>query len=74
MNGNRKYMDKEEYLLHPTRASALAYWKTEKIQLPLDMLVLNEENFNKSILDEYNDTLYFKMLHKSRRLKQKYRI
>lgn len=56
-------MKREEYILNPTKVSSLTYWKTNEIKLPLNMLILNDEDFDESLLSEYEDRLYFKMFH-----------
>ena len=56
-------MKREEYLINPTKASSLTYWKTNEIKLSSNMLILNDEDFDKSLLSEYEDRFYFKMFH-----------
>ena len=56
-------MKREEYLINPAKASSLTYRKTNEIKLSSNMLILNDEDFDKSLLSEYEDRLYFKMFH-----------
>lgn len=56
-------MKREEYLINPTKASSLTYRKTNEIKLSSNMLILNDEDFDKSLLSEYEDRFYFKMFH-----------
>ena len=56
-------MKREEYLINPAKASSLTYWKTNEIKLSSNMLILNDEDFDKSLLSEYEDRFYFKMFH-----------
>lgn len=55
-------MEKEEYIRNPTRSSALSYWKTKVFRTPPDMIVLNEEDYSDSLLADYNEELFFKMV------------
>lgn len=56
-------MDKKEYLENPTGASALSFWKTCNFKTPAHTKVLNENDFNPSLLETYNDEVYFKLVH-----------
>ena len=56
-------MKREEYLINPAKASSLTYRKTNEIKLSSNMLILNDEDFDESLLSEYEDRLYFKMFH-----------
>ncbi|MGI6334421.1 MAG: GNAT family N-acetyltransferase [Saccharofermentanales bacterium] len=56
-------MNKRDYILNPTKASSLSYWKTNRIKVPPEMKIVNDEEFSESLLEEYEDELYFKMVH-----------
>ena len=56
-------MEKEKYILNPTKAAASAYWKIEKFKIPSNMMILNENEFHTDFLQKYEDDIYFKLLH-----------
>lgn len=56
-------MEKKEYLENPTGASALSFWKTCNFKTPTHIKVLNENDFNPSLLETYNDEVYIKLVH-----------
>lgn len=56
-------MNKRDYILNPTKASSLSYWKTNRIKVPPEMKIVNDEEFSESLLDEYEDELYFKLVY-----------
>jgi len=56
-------MDKKEYLANPTGASALSFWKTCNFNNPVHIKVLNENEFNPSLLETHTDEVYFKLVH-----------
>lgn len=55
-------MEKEDYIRNPTRSSALSYWKTNAFAAPPDMLVLNDGDYSVSLLADYEEELFFKMV------------
>ena len=56
-------MEKEKYILNPTKTAASAYWKIEKFKIPSNMMILNEDEFHTDFLQKYEDDIYFKLLH-----------
>ena len=58
-------ISKEEYLNDPCEASSLPFWKTEQIEIPDNMSILRDDEFDKSGCFE-TDVLYFKMIHNLR--------
>ncbi|WP_459129636.1 GNAT family N-acetyltransferase [Guggenheimella bovis] len=56
-------MNKNEYLMNPTSASSLTYWKTCHFEVPSHMKVIHESGFDSSLLENYTDVVYFKLLH-----------
>lgn len=56
-------MDKQTYLLNPTGASSLCFWKTNAFDIPAHILVVSDDDFSDSLLNDYTDEPYFKLLH-----------
>ncbi len=57
-------MDKSTYLLDPCSASSLPYWKTDRIAIPQNLLILREDDPRLETVDQrYIDTPYFKLVH-----------
>ena len=56
-------MDKQTYLLNPTGASSLCFWKTNSFDIPMHMRVVSDDDFSDSLLNDYTDEPYFKLLH-----------
>jgi ribosomal protein S18 acetylase RimI-like enzyme len=56
-------MDKQTYLLNPTGASSLCFWKTNSFDIPVHMRVVSDDDFSDSLLNDYTDEPYFKLLH-----------
>ncbi len=56
-------MTVHEYLANPCGVSSLPYWKAKGISTPDGMLILHDSRFEKSILKEYRDEPYFRLLH-----------
>ncbi|HHW93372.1 MAG TPA: GNAT family N-acetyltransferase [Clostridiaceae bacterium] len=57
-------MEKQTYLLNPTGASSLCFWKTNAFDIPAHMRVVSDDDFSENLLKNYTDDLYFKLLHK----------
>lgn len=57
---------KEEYLLSPSGASSLPFWKSETYQTPQNMLVLRDDEYHRRAaeLKAYRDERYFKLVHR----------
>lgn len=52
----------EEYLSSPCKASSLPFWKTERFEIPENICIYREDEFD-STLDSGVDEPYFKMIH-----------
>lgn len=52
-----------DYLQDPCRSSSLPWWKMSEITIPEDMVILHDTDFDPSILDQYSDDPYFRLLH-----------
>ena len=60
-------MTAEEYVSNPCRASALPFWKTERLIMPQNMLVVCDDEFDPAI-HTGADTPYFKLIHDLKRV------
>lgn len=54
-------MTKEEYLLIPSWATSLSYWRTCNYKMPDNMKEVREGEFSEELLLDYNDEAYFKL-------------
>ena len=58
------FMDASTYFSDPCGASSLPYWKTNSIPVPVDLLILRDDDPRLSAaLRRYEDTPYFKLIH-----------
>lgn len=55
-------ISREDYLRNPCGASSLPFWKTEQMELPSNLSVYREDQFNEAFCAGI-DTPYFKMIH-----------
>ena len=53
-----------EYLRDPCGSASLSFRKAERISVPENMLILREDFFHPSLLAEYADEPYFKLIHR----------
>lgn len=51
------------YKSNPCEASSLPYWKSLIISLPTNMKIVKDSEYNKNQYKDYDDTLYFKLMH-----------
>lgn len=51
------------YINNPCEASSLPYWKSLIISLPNNTKIVKDSEFNKNQYKDYDDTLYFKLMH-----------
>ena len=56
-------MSKKKYLENPTEYSALSYWKSKNFKVPDNMKIVNDKYFSKDLLKDFNDDIYFKLVH-----------
>ena len=56
-------MEREAYLANPCKSSSLPYWKTNLIKIPENMKIVLEKDMA-SIVQEYTDERYFKLIHR----------
>ena len=52
-----------EYLENPCGTLSVPYWKAKSIIVPKDMRIVHENAFSSDLLDKYDDTVYFRLLH-----------
>ena len=56
-------MSKKKYLENPIEYSALSYWKNKNFKVPDNMKIVNDKYFSKDLLKDFNDDIYFKLVH-----------
>ncbi len=61
-------MDRQTYLLDPTGTSPLCFWKTNTYKIPSNMRVVSDDDFSDTLLSNYTDEPYFKLLHNLRQV------
>lgn len=52
-----------EYLNNPCGTLSIPYWKAKSITIPLDMIILHDNDFSSDILSKYTDEKYFRLYH-----------
>lgn len=57
-------MKKEVYLANPCKASSLPFWKTNRVDIPENMMIVLEEDLQGVAVREYLDERYFKLIHR----------
>lgn len=58
----------EKYLEDPCRASSLPYWKALVTNVPGNMLILHDSEFDSNLLADYVDEPYFRLRHDLRHI------
>lgn len=53
----------KEYLENPCRKSSIPYWKTKEINIPSNMKIVHQNNFENRYLIDYRDEKYFRLIH-----------
>ena len=56
-------ISKEDYRNNPCRASSLPYWKTVRISVPKNMVILHDSDFCEGCFEDYVDEPYFRLYH-----------
>ena len=59
---NKTFLD--DYLSNPVEASSLPYWKSLIVSIPHNIRIVKDNEYDKNKYQGYDDTPYFKMLHK----------
>lgn len=57
-----------EYLADPCGLLSIPYWKARQLPVPAQMLILHDREFDPQLLLEYDDVVYFRLLHDFRRI------
>ncbi len=57
-------ISKEKYLADPCAILSIPYWKATNLNLPDNMLIINNNDYNDSYKDDYTDELYFRLIHR----------
>ena len=53
----------QDYIQNPCRVSSLPFWKTKNIDVPADMLIVHDEQYQTGCFNEYDDERYFRLRH-----------
>lgn len=61
-------MTLEEYLANPSGLLSIPYWKAQKYIIPEHMMVVHNNNFSDNLLNDYNDTEYFRLIHNLKKI------
>ena len=55
--------EKHAYFNNPCTTYSLPYWKHKRIQIPENMKIVHDREFEDELRLEYNDEKYFRLLH-----------
>lgn len=55
--------EKQAYLKNPSGTYSVPYWKSKCIQIPENMKIIHDKDFEERVLLEYNDEKYFRLMH-----------
>lgn len=61
-----------EYLRNPCGTYSIPYWKNKTIQIPPNMKIMHDREFEDELLLQYNDEKYFRLLHDLKDIKKIY--
>ncbi len=53
----------KEYLENPCRKLSIPYWKNKNMQIPENMKIVHQDDFDNSCLTDYHDEKYFRLIH-----------
>ncbi len=62
--------DKHAYLKNPCGTYSIPYWKSKHIQIPENMKIMHDREFEDELLLEYNDEKYFRIKHDLKDIRQ----
>lgn len=54
----------KEYLENPCRKLSIPYWKNKNMQIPENMIIVHQNDFDDSSFTDYHDEKYFRLIHK----------
>lgn len=60
---------KTQYIENPCRTSSIPYWKAISISVPENMQILHNDDFGVSLLAQYTDEPYFRLMHDLQNIK-----
>ena len=52
-----------KYKQNPCGVLSIPYWKAEEMSIPDNIKIVHNNNFDKAMLNEYNDKKYFRLFH-----------
>ncbi|MBQ6844284.1 MAG: GNAT family N-acetyltransferase [Agathobacter sp.] len=55
--------EKHAYIKNPCGTYSIPYWKNKSIQIPKNMKIIHDRDFEDRMLLEYNDEKYFRLKH-----------
>lgn len=53
----------EDYKKNPCGSISIPYWKAEKMSIPDNIKIVHNNNFDQTMLNDYNDKKYFRLFH-----------
>ncbi len=56
-------ISRREYCVSPCRAASIPYWKAIGMQIPADMRIVHDSEFDTDLLEQYTDEPYFRLKH-----------
>ena len=59
-------ISKNEYKQNPCGVLSIPYWKAKEMSIPDNIKNVHNNNFDKAMLNEYNDKKYFRLFHNLR--------
>ncbi len=59
----------KEYKANPCGVLSIPYWKNKNITIPSGMKIVHEADFDSSYLNDYDDELYFRLIHNLENIK-----
>lgn len=65
-------MTLNEYIHNPCAVSSLPYWKTKRIIIPNNMMILHDKDYSNDLLDNYYDERYFRLYHDLKTIDNRY--
>ena len=60
---NLTMISMEAYKRNPCKVSSIPYWKVKKLTIPSNIKIIHNDEFNETILDNYFDRRFFRLIH-----------
>jgi len=54
----------KDYLENPCGTMSIPFWKSEKLIIPENMLIVHDAVFDTHLLESYDDAVYFRLIHR----------